>query len=166
FSRDWSSDVCSSDLQQTNEKISAINTEIRDKNQELSRVNDQLLEANLIKEEYIGFFFTQDADIFEKFRDFKLKVEQYLEQEEIAKARFLVSGLNLKREKERLLRHFDDAFIKLFPNCMEQFNSLLKPDERITLKSGQLLNKELRIFALIRLGITHNEIIAQILGYS
>src|SRR5690606_39994108 len=83
FSRDWSSDVCSSDLQQTNEKISAINTEIRDKNQELSRVNDQLLEANLIKEEYIGFFFTQDADIFEKFRDFKLKVEQYLEQEEI-----------------------------------------------------------------------------------
>ncbi|WP_372920121.1 DUF6377 domain-containing protein, partial [Salegentibacter sp.] len=76
------------------------------------------------------------------------------------------SSLNLRREKEKLMRNFDEAFIKLFPNFIEEFNSLLKPEEQITLKNGQLLNKELRIFALIRLGIKHNEIIAQILGYS
>ena len=153
-------------LQETNFQIKAVNEEIREKNQELSRVNDQLVEANLIKEEYIGFFFSQDADIFEKFRDFKFKVEQYLDKDEVAKAKFLVSGLNLKREKGKLLQNFDEAFIKLFPNFIEEFNSLLKPEEQISLRSGQLLNKELRIFALIRLGITHNEIIAQILGYS
>ena len=64
------------------------------------------------------------------------------------------------------MQSFDEAFIKLFPDFINEFNSLLKEEEQIEIKKGQLLNKELRIFALIRLGIKHNEIIAQVLGYS
>ncbi|MCG9970595.1 DUF6377 domain-containing protein [Christiangramia crocea] len=153
-------------LQATNEQIVAVNEKIRSTNAELIKVNNQLLEANKIKEEYIGFFFTQDADIFEKFRSFKIAVEKSLNENNYEKARYLVSNYNLKKEKQKLLENFDEAFIKLFPNFIEEFNSLLKPNEKIKVKKGQLLNKELRIFALIRLGINHNEIIAQILGYS
>ena len=129
-------------------------------------MNDQLLEANTIKEEYIGFFFTHDADIFEKFREFKTRIQKDVDAGDLEKAKYRLGNYDLKKEKEKLLRNFDEAFIKLFPHFIEEFNSLLKEDEQIKLKKGQLLNKELRIFALIRLGIRHNEIIAQILGYS
>ena len=153
-------------LQRTNKEIVAVNDKIRSTNAELLRVNNQLLEANKIKEEYIGFFFTQDADIFEKFRNFKVGVEESLSDNNYEKAKYLVSNYDLKKEKQKLLEDFDEAFIKLFPNFIEEFNSLLKKDQKIKVKKGQILNKELRIFALIRLGINHNEIIAQILGYS
>lgn len=154
------------ELKSTNKKIVQVNEQINLKNTQLNRLNNKLLEANKIKEEYIGFFFTQDAGIFEKFREFKSKIERDLKDENLNKLNYTVNHLNLKREKEKLLVNFDEAFIKLFPNFIEEFNSLLKPDEQIILKNGQLLNKELRIFALIRLGIHHNEVIAQILGYS
>ncbi|MCY2688729.1 DUF6377 domain-containing protein [Salinimicrobium sp. TH3] len=149
-----------------NRELTAVNEKINLNNLELNRVNHLLLEANKIKEEYIGFFFTQDADIFEKFRDFKSRVEVTAEEGKLDKVKYLLSTYDLKKEKEKLLRNFDEAFIKLFPNFIEEFNSLLRPEEQIYIKKGKILNKELRIFALIRLGITHNEIIAQILGYS
>lgn len=154
------------DLTYVNEQLTHVNDEIQTKNAELSQLNTKLLEANKIKEEYIGFFFTHDADIFEKFKDFKSKIEKDLNNDKVDKAKYLLSNYDLKKEKEKLLQNFDEAFIKLFPNFIREFNSLLKPEEKITLKKGQLLNKELRIFALMRLGINHNEVIAQILGYS
>lgn len=153
-------------LQLVNSELSRVNKEIQSKNAELSQLNSKLLEANKIKEEYIGFFFTQDADIFEQFRNFKSRIEKDLENDKIDKAKYTLSKFDLKKEKEKLLKNFDEAFIKLFPNFIKEFNSLLKAEEQITLKKGQLLNKELRIFALMRLGINHNEVIAQILGYS
>lgn len=153
-------------LQQVNEQLTLVNEEIQSKNIELNQVNLKLLEANKIKEEYIGFFFTHDADIFEKFREFKTKIEEDLKADKVDKAKYTLSNYDLKKEKEKLLQNFDEAFIKLFPNFIKEFNSLLKPEEQIKLKKGQLLNKELRIFALMRLGIHHNEVIAQILGYS
>ena len=153
-------------LQEVNRQIRSFNQEIQNKNKELNVLNDKLLEANKIKEEYIGFFFSRDADLFEKFSEFKTKLEDDLESDNIKRAKFTIGNYNLKKEKEKLLKNFDEAFIKLFPNFIEEFNSLLKEGEKIQLKKGQILNKELRIFALMRLGINHNEIIAQILGYS
>ncbi|MFZ0489629.1 MAG: DUF6377 domain-containing protein [Salegentibacter sp.] len=153
-------------LQDFNEQLTAVNEEIKNKNLQLNQVNNQLLEANTIKEEYIGFFFTHDADIFEKFREFKNKIQKDIDSGDLEKARYRLGNYDLKKEKEKLLRNFDEAFIRLFPNFIEEFNSLLKEEEQIKLKKNQILNKELRIFALIRLGIRHNEIIAQILGYS
>lgn len=153
-------------LQEVNDQIRNVNREINIKNRELKNVNEKLVEANKIKEEYIGFFFSRDADLFEKFGEMKTKLEADLEAEEVGKAKYRLGNYNLKKEKEKLLKQFDEAFLKLFPNFIEEFNSLLKGSEQIQLKKGQILNKELRIFALIRLGINHNEIIAQILGYS
>lgn len=153
-------------LQLVNTQLNRVNEEVQSKNAQLSQLNGKLLEANKIKEEYIGFFFTHDADIFEKFSEFKSKIEKDLKGDNLEKARYTLSNYDLKKEKEKLLQNFDEAFIKLFPNFIREFNSLLKPEEQISLKKGQLLNKELRIFALMRLGINHNEVIAQILGYS
>ena len=61
---------------------------------------------------------------------------------------------------------FDTSFLQLYPTFVEEFNSLLKEEERITLKDGESLNTELRIFALIKLGITQSSHIASLLRYS
>lgn len=57
-------------------------------------------------------------------------------------------------------------FLKLFPNFTTEFNSLINDDGKVKLKEGELLNTELRIFALIRMGIHDTQKIAGILGYS
>ncbi len=80
--------------------------------------------------------------------------------------KFILHSIDLKNEKEDLLKNFDKLFVRLFPNFVEQFNTLFQEDDKIILKDDQLLNNDLRIFALIRLGITENEKIAEILDYS
>ena len=61
---------------------------------------------------------------------------------------------------------FDTIFLSIFPDFVESFNALLKEDERIQVKEGELLTPELRIYALIRLGINDNSKIANFLHYS
>ena len=63
-------------------------------------------------------------------------------------------------------RRFDTIFLHIFPNFIPRFNALLSPDKQITPKNGELLNAELRIFALIRLGINDSNQIAILLDYS
>lgn len=153
-------------LESTNMQLRNVNEKIKSKNVEIKQVNKQLLEANKIKEEYLGLFFTQYDGIFEKFNSFMTSVKKHVEEENYEKVKRSISNYNLKKEKEKLLENFDTAFINLFPNFIEEFNSLMKEEHKIKLSKEQFLTKELRIYALIRLGITHNEIIAQILGYS
>ena len=69
-------------------------------------------------------------------------------------------------EVQELYANFDSAFLHLFPNFVESLNALLLPDEQIVLKPDELLNTELRIFALIRLGIKDSSQIAELLHYS
>ena len=62
---------------------------------------------------------------------------------------------------------FDQIFLKLFPDFVERFNQLFQPEDRVNLKNtNNSLSAELRIFALIRLGITESERIAKFLDYS
>jgi len=72
---------------------------------------------------------------------------------------------NTKKEIEELYSNFDMAFLNIYPSFVNEINALLKEEERYKLKSNEL-NTELRIFALIRLGITDNKHIASFLLYS
>ena len=77
-----------------------------------------------------------------------------------------VSNREVESELAEFYDSFDDTFIQLFPSFVEEFNALLQPGEAIVPKTGHKLNTELRIFALIRLGITDSGKIAQVLRYS
>ena len=79
---------------------------------------------------------------------------------------FISSSKELNNELSEFYDNFDDTFLELFPNFVNEFNALLQPDEQIVPKDGHQLNTELRIFALIRLGITDSAKIAQFLRYS
>jgi hypothetical protein len=129
-------------------------------------INTKLLEANKIKEEYIGYFFNGNSEFFSKIERFKKSVEQKIAERKLEEIKFLVNNINLKKEKEELLKNFDKVFLKLFPNFIDEFNKLFAEEDKIKLKDNELLNTDLRIFALIRMGIHDNEKIAQILEYS
>ncbi|HEX6431655.1 MAG TPA: DUF6377 domain-containing protein, partial [Niastella sp.] len=135
-------------------------------NRRLSETNEKLNDANKIKEEYIGYFFNVNSEFFDKIERFKKSIDQKLTDRKFDEIRFLVNNINLKREKEDLLKHFDRAFLKLFPNFVAEFNELFKEEDRIELADNELLNTDLRIFALARMGIHENEKIAHILQYS
>ena len=68
---------------------------------------------------------------------------------------------DMKDELKEFYRSFDTVFLHIYPDFVNDFNSLLQEDKRITLKEGELLNTELRIYALIRLGITDSIKIAE-----
>ena len=160
-------------LAETNRKLSEmnikeqhINEALLESNDKLSKANNNLLEANKIKEEYIGYFFNANSEFFNRIERFKRSVEQKLMDRKFDEIKFLVNHINLRKEKEDLMKNFDKAFLKLFPRFVEEFNQLFRPEDRIQLKDGEILNTDLRIFALIRLGIEDIGKISQILEYS
>lgn len=125
-----------------------------------------LLEANRIKEEYIGFYFNANSEYLNKAEALKKSIELKLVTKKLDDIKFIVNNFNLKKDREDLYGNFDTIFLKLFPDFVSVFNSYFKDEDKIVLKEGQLLNTELRIFALIRLGIHDPEKIAKILDYS
>lgn len=149
-----------------NKKLQKARRIISQANDSLTETNHQLQDANKIKEEYVWYYFTTTADYISRMDSLKKTLEMKLMTKKLDDLRFAVESMNIKRERDELYHNFDRIFLKLFPNFVSIFNSLLKEEDRIVLKEGQLLNTELRIFALIRMGIHDHERIAKILDYS
>jgi hypothetical protein len=146
--------------------ITEANRKEQEINQKLSIANFKLSEANQVKEEYIIHFFNVNTDFFSRIERFKTVTEKKLSDRKYDDIKYLLNNINLKIEKGEMLKNFDKVFLKLFPDFVTDFNSLFKEEDRIYPDKDELLNTDLRIFALMRMGITNNEKIAQILEYS
>lgn len=133
---------------------------------EIQAINSNLIDANKIKNEYIGYFFNQNSEFIEKLDKLQRWVNKKVVTKQFDDLRSFPQSLNIRKEREVMFEHFDEIFLKIFPDFVEEFNKLLKPDERIQLKKGELLNVDLRIYALIRLGVDESEKIAHFLDYS
>ncbi|GAA4039944.1 DUF6377 domain-containing protein [Hymenobacter glaciei] len=153
-------------LRKADQLIFAANRELLERNGELRQLNSGLNEANKIKEEYIGYYFHNNSQYIDKLETLKKRVEALLASKQYAGAQKLVDAVNIKTERNELLKGFDSVFLRLFPNFIAQFNELFRPEDCIALPDDQLLTTELRIFALIRLGIADSEQISRMLGYS
>jgi DNA-binding CsgD family transcriptional regulator len=147
-------------------KLKAAEAVITTSNANLQSINHKLVEADKIKEEYIGYYFSNNSEYIDKLESLKKTIDQKLQTKKIEDIRYVVNAINPRHEREELYFNFDKIFLKLFPDFVMLFNSYFNPEDRIVLKESQLLNTELRIFALIRLGIYDAEKIARILGYS
>lgn len=153
-------------LHDYNEQLMVLNGELQSVNGNLRDVNFRLEESNKIKEEYVGYFFTLDAEFFQKIERIKKSIEEKIHYGKFNEIRYLLNNINIKDEKDALVKSFDKAFLKLFPNFVVEFNNLFDEESKIRLADGELLNTDLRIYALLRLGIRENEKIAEILQYS
>lgn len=148
--------------------LATSNQNLQKANHDMGVITEQLLEANYIKEAYIGTLFTICSSYITKIQDIrkttyrKLQAKQY---DELMKQND-PSDESIVHEIQDLYHKFDITFLKIYPNFINDFNQLLKPEERITLKKGELMNNDLRIYALVRLGITNSTKIAEFLHLS
>lgn len=140
--------------------------ELKSANENLSVVNLKLDEANHIKEEYIAFFINQCSIYLDKFERYKKLISRRLSTGQTEKLSEMVNNKkNDEMDIDELYENFDKAFLRIYPNFVEEVNKLLKPGEQYNVRSGTL-NTELRIYALIRLGIKDTAQISDFLRYS
>lgn len=148
-------------------KVSAARRQAQEANVRLKELNRELSESSHIKEEYIAHYIDQCSlyiDKMDKYRKHLQKVAQKGGAKELFDE--IRSKSFIDNELKDFYAQFDDSFLNLFPNFVDDFNNLLVPEQRIRLKPGEKLNTELRIFALIRLGISSSTKIANFLRYS
>ena len=135
------------EIEAKNIQLDAYTKSIMAVEEDLRRTNLDLVEANAAKEEYLGLFLSMCSGYLDKLRK-TLPREQY------------------DAELKNFYKTFDTSFLSLYPTFVEDLNALLTEEGRIVVKEGGLLNTELRIFALIKLGITQSSHIASLLRYS
>lgn len=146
--------------------IAKSRNELSKTNSVLKSLNHKLDEANHIKEEYIAFFIRQNSNYLEKFERYKKLISIRLSTGQLDKLSAMVNNKkNEEMDLNELYHNFDQAFLRIYPNFVEEVNNLLRKEEKYNLKMGTL-NTELRIFALIRLGINDTNQISEFLRYS
>jgi hypothetical protein len=144
-------------------KVRVREAAVKEKYEYLDQTNKRLLEDGHIKEEYIGYFFQQISGNISRLEKLKRNTEHKLKTKNYEDVLQLTKEIDIKKERENLFYTFDTIFLKLFPNFIQAFNALLKPEDQIWPKGGEILTINLRIFALMRLGIKDNQTIANIL---
>ena len=133
----------------------------------LSLTERNLRQSNHIKEEYIGHFLSLCSLYIEKLDRFRSTVNRKIVAGQVDDLlRLTKSSQFASNEQKEFYANFDSAFLQIYPNFVAEFNELLQPNDRFVLKPGELLNNELRIFAIIRLGIDDSSKIANFLHYS
>ncbi len=154
-------------LNELNDELQGTNSQLHIVNKELSEANTNLSEANQIKEAYIGHFLDLCSTYINKLEKYQNTLNKKAVEKKLDELyKMLKSSDMINNELKELYENFDNIFLHLYPNFVEEFNSLLLDEEKFILKPNELLNVELRIFALIRLGITDSSKIASFLHYS
>ncbi len=155
------------ELASVNNQLSTVNSQLSTLNVQLSDVNAQLSESNRVKEEYIGRFISLCSQYIDKLDDYRKMVNKKMKNKELEELFRISKSTELKeKELEELFLNFDSVFLHLFPNFVNDFNNLLQPEMQVRPKEENRLSTEIRIFALIRLGIEDSSKIAEFLHYS
>lgn len=166
--------IARNELSKINNKLATLNIELSKANEEidlsnkqLSAANSHLKESNRIKEEYIGRFLSMCSQYVDKLDNYRKLVNRKMKNKEMDELFKMTRSDEFKeKELEELYTNFDSVFLHLFPNFVDDFNSLLTPDVQMHPKEPNTLNTGIRIFALIRLGIDDSSKIAEFLHYS
>lgn len=154
-------------LRDKNAELYKLNDVLSKTNDALSESNDSLSEASRIKDMYIAQFMTECStyiDKMELYRKQLRKVATTGSKTELLD--ILKSPTFIEKEVDAFFATFDATFLSLFPNFVHDFNQLLLPESQVVNKKDKRLNTELRICALIRLGISDNERLAAFLRCS
>ena len=152
-------------------KIIEMNKMLASHSEEIESVNTQMKEANRIKEEYIGRFMELSSQLIS---DSEQRLKQLNRLARERKLEELYAELKTMEPVNKGIRkfhsHFDTAFLNIYPNFISEVNNLLNPECRFDVEQDgtpvKHLSTELRVLALIRLDITDNQEIADILRSS
>lgn len=154
------------ELKELHQNLNEANERLKQLVEDLKEKNEDLNESNYVKEEYIGYVFS----ICSKYINHLSELKKLIHVQMLKKNYDLVyketEDFDMRSDLKEFYNSFDTVFLHIYPDFVEDFNSLLEPDKHIVPKEGELLNTELRIYALIRLGITDSVKIAEFLHCS
>ena len=143
------------------------NNMLTETNERLNRANEQLLDTNRKREGLAKLYIDLCAKYIDKMAKFQVMVQRKIKANQINELMSYVSSSRLNYEDaDTFMKRFDEAFLNLYPSFVTEFNALLKEDEQVITKNPHSLTTELRIFALIRLGVKESSEIAALLYYT
>ncbi len=155
------------ELSTAQKQLSDVNARLQKLNADLKQKNEELNEANYVKEEYIGYIFTICSNYIRKLEELRRNIHVKAVTKRYKEIIEETDSTDMTRDELKdFYRSFDTVFLHIYPDFVSDFNSLLQDDKHITPKEGELLNTELRIYALVRLGITDSIKIAEFLHCS
>ena len=137
---------------------------IEERNAQLEAANVQLAEANEIKSEYIGNSFYINSEFLDKMAQLYKMVDRMIVTRQYDELRRSLKESTIDKERDEMYESFDHTFLKIFPTFVNDYNALFPETEQRFPAEG--LTPEMRIFALIRLGISETDRIAKFLDYS
>ncbi len=149
----------------TNEKVKEENNQLHEENERLSRTSMLLRDSNKLKDVYLGRLLESNSELTNMFEEFAIKSDQKLKKAQYEQLQKSIRELQKNFSKKEQLDRLDELFMSMFPTFIADFNALLQPEYRKQ-EGESLLTPSMRIFALIRLGITSNQQIARVLNYT
>lgn len=150
-----------------NTELQKLNADLVEANRQQQQMNDSLTESNCVKEEYIGRFLGLCSAYIDKLETYRRMLNKKAASGKVEELyQTLKSSQFIDDELKEFYQNFDSSFLNIYPDFVECFNRLMPESEVIIPKQGELLTTELRIFALIRLGISDSSKIASFLRYS
>ena len=150
-----------------NKRLAKSRREVRSQNMLLEELNQKLLNTNKRRETYMRLFMDISAVYIKKLDDYRKLVSRKIKAKQTADLLTAINSYKLAEEEaSSFYIRFDKAFMNLYPNFVDEFNQLLLPEKQIVLPAPNSLTKELRIYALMRLGITDGQELATLLFYS
>ena len=153
-------------IRRKNLKLTEARETIAGQLEQLKLTNLQLQEDDKIKNAYIGRSFYTNAEFIAKLEKLYLAIDRKIAARQYEDLRSMMKLSTLNAERENMYEAFDQTFLKLFPDFVERYNALFEEKDRKQPANEQSLTSEMRIFALIRLGINDSERIAKFLDYS
>lgn len=155
------------ELTKMHEAMREAKSQVDELNAKLVDANRALHEQNAIKEEYIGFVLMLCSDYISKLDEYRKNIKQKITARKYDDLKdYIFTPILMQKEIKEFHKSFDAIFTHVFPTFVEDFNSLLQPDQRFAMKDDNTLNTDLRIFALMHLGITDSGKIADFLHVS
>lgn len=153
---------------QAGKRTSEINEELKAINRKMEEYILLLKESNNIKEIYIGRYIDLCSEYIGRMERYRSMLNRTARTEGFEAVRnALKSSEFIDKELNEFYEQFDATFLQLYPDFIKDLNALLQSDKRIELKTRDgIMTTELRIFALIRLGITDSVKIAEFLRRS
>lgn len=159
--------IARNELRKVNRELKTLNEKLNTSNEDLKKLYQELSESDRIKENYIGTFLNLYSEYIGKLDVYRKLVRKYVKANqmnsllELSKSKQLID-----EELEIFNKNFDSSFLHIYPDFVTDVNRLLKTEKQITLSNKTKLTTELRILALIKLGITSSSRISKILRYS
>lgn len=154
-------------LKKTNRQLVVLNKKQETLNGQLHNANLKLVDTNRKRENLAKLFIDLCDKYITRLGKYQLFVKRKIKTNQTGELLTYLSSTKLSEEDSEIFyTKFDNAFLYLYPNFINEFNQLLQKDQQIQVREKSSLNPELRIYALIRLGVKESREISNLLFYS